>query len=118
MKNAKILETYEEIENAMFKGKDVGLKMVIEDDEASKQPNYGETAAIKRAPEIMYIPTKHDKTAYELQLENNKLRGLLKKCKNIVAHDCWQEAQFPDGQIVERQDLLTSINTALGGSEE
>lgn len=37
------------------------------------------------------------------QIENNNLRGLLKECKNIVAHDCWQEAQFPDGQVVERQ---------------
>lgn len=50
--------------------------------------------------------------------ENNKLRGLLKECKNIVAHDCWQEAQFPDGQVVQRQDLLTRINAALGESEE
>nr|DAR21282.1 MAG TPA: hypothetical protein [Caudoviricetes sp.] len=53
-----------------------------------------------------------------LIIENNKLRGLLKECKNIVAHDCWQEAQFPDGQVVQKQDLLTSINAALGESEE
>lgn len=46
------------------------------------------------------------------------LRALLRECKNIVAHDCWQEAQFPDGQVVERQDLLTRINAALGESEE
>lgn len=52
------------------------------------------------------------------QIENNNLRGLLKECKNIVAHDCWQEAQFPDGQVVERQDLLTRINAAIGESEE
>lgn len=53
-----------------------------------------------------------------LIIENNKLRGLLKECKNIVAHDCWQEAQFPDGQVVQKQDLLTRINAALGESEE
>ena len=47
-----------------------------------------------------------------------RLRALLRECKNIVAHDCWQEAQFPDGQVVERQDLLTRINAALGESEE
>lgn len=50
--------------------------------------------------------------------KKRRLRGLLKECKNIVAHDCWQEAQFPDGQVVERQDLLTRINAALGESEE
>lgn len=44
MKNAKILETYEEIENAMFKGQDVGLKMVVEDEE---QLIYGESATNK-----------------------------------------------------------------------
>lgn len=53
-----------------------------------------------------------------LIIENNKLRGLLKECKNIVAHDCWREAQFPDGQVVQKQDLLTRINAALGESEE
>ena len=53
-----------------------------------------------------------------LIIENNKLSGLLKECKNIVAHDCWREAQFPDGQVVQKQDLLTRINAALGGSEE
>lgn len=47
MKNAKILETYEEIENAMFKGQDVGLKMVVEDNGPCEQSNYGETATIK-----------------------------------------------------------------------
>lgn len=47
-----------------------------------------------------------------------KLRGLLKECKNIVAHDCWREAQFPDGQVVQKQDLLTRINATLGESEE
>lgn len=52
-----------------------------------------------------------------LIIENNKLLGLLKECKNIVAHDCWQEAQFPDGQVVQKQDLLTRINATLGESE-
>lgn len=50
--------------------------------------------------------------------KNDKLLALLKECKNIVAHDCWQEAQFPDGQVVERQDLLDRINAAIGESEE
>lgn len=46
MKNAKILETYEESENAMFKGQDVSLKMVVEDSEPCEQSNYGGTATI------------------------------------------------------------------------
>lgn len=57
----------------------------------------------------------------DLAIQNEdlgKLRMLLKECKNIVAHDCWQEAQFPDGQVVQKQDLLTRINAALGESEE
>ena len=54
-------------------------------------------------------------TLYE-ELKN--LRSLVKECKNIVAHDCWQEAQFPDGQVVERQDFLTRLNAAIGDSEE
>lgn len=59
-----------------------------------------------------------------LDLQENRdeeieiLRDLLKECKNIVAHDCWQEAQFPDGQVVQRQDLLTRINIAIGESED
>lgn len=53
-----------------------------------------------------------------LIIENNKLRGLLKECKNIVAHDCWREAQFPDGQVVQKQDLLTRINAAIDESGE
>lgn len=54
----------------------------------------------------------------EQVIKNRELRDLLKECKNIVAHDCWQEAQFPDGQVVERQNLLTRINAAIGESEE
>lgn len=54
----------------------------------------------------------------ELQANQDKevenLRELLNECKNIVAHDCWQEAQFSDGQVVERQNLLTRINAAIG----
>ena len=54
----------------------------------------------------------------ELEKENKRIKELLKECKNIVAHDCWQEAQFPDGQVVQRQDLLTRINIAIGESED
>lgn len=54
----------------------------------------------------------------ELENENKRIKELLKECKNIVAHDCWQEAQFPDGQVVQRQDLLTRINIAIGESED
>lgn len=50
--------------------------------------------------------------------EVENLRELLKECKNIVAHDYWQEAQFSDGQVVERQNLLARINAVLGESEE
>lgn len=50
--------------------------------------------------------------------ENIQLRLLLKECKNIVAHDLWSRAQFPDGQIVEKDDILPRINAAIGESEE
>lgn len=53
-----------------------------------------------------------------MRLKLAGLEELLKERKNIVAHDCWQEAQFPDGQVVQKQDLLTRINAALGESEE
>lgn len=49
-------------------------------------------------------------TLYE-ELQN--LRSILKECKNIVAHDCWQEAQFPDGQIARRKDILKRLKKAL-----
>lgn len=50
--------------------------------------------------------------------EVESLRELLKECKNIVAHDLWSRAQFSDGQIVEKDDLLTHINATIGESEE
>lgn len=50
--------------------------------------------------------------------EVERLRELLKECKNIVAHDLWSRAQFPDGQVVEKDELLTRINAAIGESEE
>lgn len=50
--------------------------------------------------------------------EVENLRELLAECKNIIAHDCWQSAQFKDGQVVERQDLLNRINAAIGESEK
>lgn len=49
-------------------------------------------------------------TLYE-ELQN--LRSILKECKNIVAHDCWQEAQFPGGQIARRKDILKRLEKAL-----
>lgn len=49
----------------------------------------------------------------KLEEENKQLRALLKECLNIVKHDLWQQAQFPDGQIVDKDDLLTRINEAL-----
>lgn len=73
MKNAKILETYEEIENAMFKGQDVGLKMVVEDDETSKQPNHGETATIKpHTGDYVYM----DGTFSEERDSSKELKGV------------------------------------------
>lgn len=80
----------------------------------------------------LVFPPRHDKTAYELQLENKhlkdllanqdkeieELRDLLEECKNIVAHDLWSRAQFSDGQVVEKDNLLTRINAVLGESEE
>lgn len=45
--------------------------------------------------------------------ELQNLRSILKECKNIVAHDCWQEAQFPDGQIARRKDILKRLEKAL-----
>lgn len=50
--------------------------------------------------------------------EVENLRGLLAECKNIIVYDCWQSAQFEDGQVIERQDLLNRINAAIGKSEE
>lgn len=58
----------------------------------------------------------------DLQANQDKeveiLRDLLKECKNIVSHDLWSRAQFPDGQVVEKDDILTRINAAIGESEE
>lgn len=48
-----------------------------------------------------------------LYKELQNLRSILKECKNIVAHDCWQEAQFPDGQIARRKDILKRLEKAL-----
>lgn len=54
-----------------------------------------------------------------LIIENNKLRGLLKECLPIVSAEImtWQirggEESYKRGQ-----ELLTRINTTLGGSEE
>ena len=64
--------------------------------------------------DIDYLDTKK----MILIVENNKILELLKECKNIVAHDLWSRAQFSDGQVVEKDDLLTRINAALGESEE
>lgn len=45
------------------------------------------------------------------------LRDLLKECKNIVVHDLWAKPEFPDGQVVDKEDLLTRINAAIGEGE-
>lgn len=73
MKNAKILETYEEIESAMFKGQDVGLKMVVEDSEPCEQSNYGKTATIKpRTGNYVYT----DDTFSVQRIEGKELKGI------------------------------------------
>lgn len=55
----------------------------------------------------LVFPSRHDKTAYELKLENNKLRGLLKEC----------EAHLSLGEIgtsvTPVNILLTRINAVL-----
>lgn len=65
---------------------------------------------------------KENKHLLDLQANQDKeveiLRDLLKECKNIVAHDLWARAEFADGQIVEKDNLLKSINAAIGESEE
>lgn len=63
----------------------------------------------------LVFPPRHDKTAYELQLENNKLRSLLRECKEF-----FEEENPKDFTIMsERMDeLLTRINAVLGESEE
>lgn len=86
-------------------------------------------ALVPEYTEFVHLETKAEwqaKRIKELEqdvktLTNNyKLleKQQVKECKNIVAHDCWQEAQFPDGQVVERQDFLTRLNAAIGESEE
>lgn len=57
--------------------------------------------------------TKYRVTFETLYEELQNLRSILKECKNIVAHDCWQEAQFPDGQIARRKDILKRLEKAL-----
>lgn len=54
----------------------------------------------------------------ELKDEIQSLRNLLKECKNIVVSHLWAKAEFSDGQTVEKDDLLTRINAAIGGSED
>lgn len=75
-------------------------------------PSYGEYKAMQEqiAEHRHYCCCSENEV---MQLKLAEMEELLKECKNIIAHDCWQEAQFPDGQIVERQDLLTRINNEI-----
>lgn len=69
----------------------------------------------------LVFPPRHNKTAYELQLENNKLRGLLKECKPYIRKEMEtiKSARFCNCDWAwKTSDLLTRINAALGESEE
>lgn len=65
----------------------------------------------------LVFPPRHDKTAYELQLENNKLRGLLAECKPFLNAWLSDEADV-SFTTLEVMNFLTRINTALSESEE
>lgn len=64
----------------------------------------------------LVFPPRHDKTAYELQLENNKLHGLLKECGEALSE--FDINFFNSSYGNHYKNLLTRINTALGESEE
>lgn len=95
-------------------GKDGHLKRVgFDDDDEIEEvlelvPSYDEYKKMQHLKDLLGNQDK----------EVEKLRDLLGECKNIVAHDCWERAQFPDGPVIESEDLLTRINTAIGESEE
>lgn len=96
---------------------------ILKEYEAHKTPvpSYDEYKAIQEELAELKEKVADQKTDLEsarwyqtVQNEDiGKLRGLLKECLNIVKHDLWQQAQFPDGQIVDKDDLLTRINEAL-----
>ena len=68
----------------------------------------------KRSGVGITYPPQHDKTAYELKIENNKLRDLLHECSRRIEDLIdWSDCKYD-----EAEDLLTRINTALGESEE
>lgn len=66
----------------------------------------------------LVFPLRHDKTAYELQAENNNLRALLKECGKIIKNDLWEVVVYPNGEEVKKEQILTRINAAIGESEE
>lgn len=55
--------------------------------------------------DLVFPPEERNKVKY--------LKSLLKECRNIVVHDLWSRAQFPDGQDVEKDDLLERLDAAL-----
>lgn len=65
------------------------------------------------------FPPRHDKTAYELQLENNKLRGLLKECRDWMS---WAYAELyeydPEHESKDTEKLIGRVKSAIGESEE
>lgn len=91
MKNAKILETYEEIEDAMFKGQDIGLKMVVEDEE---QPIYDESATNKpRTGDYLYT----DGTFSAERDLNKELKGVVLWVTDRRMITLWPDV--PDEQV-------------------
>lgn len=98
--------TYEELQElesdrlAKIEGEEIVAELIETNDSLSRQVKH-----------LLDLQANQDK-------EVERLRELLKECKNIVAHDLWARAQFPDGQVVEKDDLLTRINTAIREREE
>lgn len=66
----------------------------------------------------LVFPPRHDKTAYELQSENDKLRGLLKECKPYIQKEMEtiKGAGFCNCDWAwKTSDVLTRINEAING---
>lgn len=69
----------------------------------------------------LVFPPRHDKTAYELQLDNNKLRGLLKECNPYIRNEIEtiKSARFCNCDWAWKTfDLLARVNAVIGESEE